>query len=205
MKKAIPIVAFMLFLFFLIPVNLRYISSTSEKNGHIELDTAYAIFSGFNIHNNASGLYSTGIKVIAPYVTIEDCNIFDTPVGIAIWSSNNVISNCTFWNCEDEGIAFLGSPWSDCSNNTIINCVFYNCCDGVELQHSSNNTFINCRFISNTHAGVDGIVSSNNNNSFISCVFLDNPFGIYFHDSKNNEFINCIFKNNTKDIWENFP
>ena len=180
-----------------------FVDVVSKKNGcAIKADTANTVITGLDIRNSGPGLYTTGIKIIAENVTIENCNIFDTPIGIAIWSSNNLIINCTFWNCEDEGIVLLGNIHRGGDNNTIVSCVFYNCCDGVELQHSSNNTFINCRFINNTHAGVDGIASSNNNNSFTSCVFLDNPFGIYFHGSKNNEYINCTFKNNEQDILE---
>lgn len=174
-----------------------FIDVVSEKNSYaIKVDTAGDVINDLDVRNSGPGLYATGIKIVASHVTIENCNVFDTPVGIAVWSSNNMISNCTFWNCEDEAILLLGG------NNRIENCVFYNCCDGVELQHSSNNTFINCRFLNNYHAGIDGIHHDNNNNSFFSCVFTNNIYGVYFQHSKNNEFVNCTFMNNDVDMME---
>lgn len=146
--------------------------------------------------------YETGIKVTKDNQIIENQVFYEIPVGIAVWSSNNRIANCTFINCDDEGIVFFGGTPLGSDNNTIINCVFYNCCDGVELQKSSNNIFINCRFLSCSHAGIDGIMTSNDNNSFISCVFYDNPMGCYFSDSKDNEFINCTFLDNKIDMEE---
>ena len=88
------------------------------------------------------------------------------------------------------------------SNNTIENCVFYRCIDGIELQKSSDNIFINCRFLSNTHAGIDAIIHSNNNNRFYSCLFYDNVWGCYFKESKNNGFVDCTFLDNEKDMEE---
>lgn len=176
---------------------MPFLNPVSKKNSYaIEIRTADIILSGFNIRNDGLGLYVMGIKISASHVTIENCNVFDTPIGIAIWSSNNIIVNCTFWGCEDEGIILLGS------NNTIQNCVFYNCCDGIELQKSSDNTFINCRFLSNTHMGIDAIRHSNDNNRFYFCLFYDNPYGCYFKESKNNEFVNCTFLDNKIDLWE---
>jgi len=181
-----------------------FIDVISEKNGYaIKVDTVGAIISGLDIRNSGPGLYTTGIKVVASHVTIENCNVFDTPVGIAIWTSNNIIVNCTFWRCQDEGIVILGGTPLRSNNNTFINCVFYYCCDGIELQESSNNKFINCWFINNYHAGIDGIHHDNNNNLVISCVFLDNVYGVYFKQSRNNELVNCTFMDNEKDIWDN--
>lgn len=180
-----------------------FINVASEKNSYaIKVDVEGAIIKNLNVRNSGLGLYTTGIKIVADFVTVENCNVFDTPVGIAIWSSNNIIINCTFWGCEDDGIVLLGdTPWG-CNNNTFINCVFYNCCDGVELQRSSDNIFINCRFLSNSHAGIDGIRRGNNNNSFISCVFVDNMYAVYFNESEGNEFLNCTFLDNKIDMEE---
>lgn len=143
-------------------------------------------------------IYETGIKVTEDNQIIENLIFVDIPIGIMVWSSGNHIINCTFVNCSDEGIVFFETS----HNNIVENCVFYKCCDGIELQKSSNNIFINCRFLNNYHAGIDGILSSNNNNSFFSCVFLDNMMGVYFSQSEDDEFINCTFLDNEVDLWE---
>lgn len=140
--------------------------------------------------------YETGIKITEDGQIIENKVFYDIPIGIAVWSSDNNIINCTFINCSDEGILLIGS------NNTIENCVFYKCVDGIELQKSSDNTFINCRFISNTHAGIDAIYCNNDNNLFSFCLFYDNHYGCYFKESENNEFMNCTFLDNEIDLWE---
>ena len=141
-------------------------------------------------------IYEAGIEVTEDNQIIENKVFYDIPIGIAVWSSGNIIANCTFINCSDEGILLIGS------NNIIENCVFYKCVDGIELQRSSNNTFINDRFLSNTHAGIDAITDSNNNNAFYSCLFYDNPYGCFFKESKNNEFIDCAFMDNKIDMRE---
>lgn len=145
------------------------------------------------VTRETGGKYEVGIKIVKGNQVIENHVFKDIPIGIAVWSSNNLIVNCTFINCSDEGILLIGS------NNIVENCVFYQCCDGIELQRSSNNTFINCRFLSNTHAGIDGIISSNNYNSFISCVFYDNMMGVYFSQSQNITFDDCLFVDNKED------
>jgi len=141
-------------------------------------------------------IYETGIKVMKDNQIIENQVFYDIPIGIIVWSSNNLIANCTFINCSDEGILLIGS------NNIIENCVFYKCCDGIELQKSSDNTFINCRFLNNYHAGIDAIKNSNNNNRFHYCLFYDNYYGCYFKESENNKFVNCTFLDNEVDLWE---
>jgi len=139
-------------------------------------------------------MYESGIKITENNQVIGYHIFYDIPIGIAVLSSNNHISNCIFISCSDEGILLFGS------NNTVRNCVFYQCCDGVELQESSNNLFINCAFFMNSHAGVDGIIRGNNNNSFVDCVFCGNSvFGCYFYYSENNEFVNCTFLDNGID------
>ena len=140
--------------------------------------------------------YETGIKVVKGNQIIENYIFKDIPIGIAVWSSNNRIANCTFINCSDEGIVLFGS------NNTIEYCVFYQCCDGIELQGSSNNSFINLWFIDNSHAGIDAIKRDNNNNRFSFCVFYGSPYGCYFSKSEGNEFENCTFLGNKIDIKE---
>jgi len=178
-------------------MGMPFLNPVSKKNSYaIKITAADVKLSGFNIRNDGPGMYISGIRINAR-TTIENCNVSNTSVGIAVWSSNNTILNCTFWKCDDEGIVFF----QDSNNNIIENCVFYNCLDGIELQQSSNNTFINCRFISNTHAGVDGIKDNNNNNLFSSCVFYDNPFGVYLYNSKNNEYVDCTFSDNKIDIY----
>lgn len=175
-----------------------FIKTESKKNGYvIQISAENVYLSGFSISNGGPGLYTTGLKIIAPRTTIDDCDIFDTPVGIAMWSSNNTISNCTFWGCDDEGIAFLGSPTIDCNDNKVINCVFFKNCDGIELQHSSNNIISFCEFYDNTHAGIDAIGSSNNNNIISNCDLYDNKaFGIYLSRSNNNQIKSCSINQN---------
>lgn len=174
------------------------INPESKKNGYaVKITAAGVKLSGFGISNDGPGLYTTGVKISAPQTTIEDCNVFNTPIGIAVWSSENTISNCTFWGCEDEGIVFLGSSISDCNNNLVTNCEFYNNCDGIELQHSSNNVISYCKFYDNTHAGIDAIGSSNNNNIISNCDLYDNEvFGIYFSRSSGNQITQCMISNN---------
>lgn len=174
------------------------IKSESKKNGYaVKITSSGVKISGFSIQNEGPGLYTTGIKIIASQATIEYCNIFDTPVGIAVWSSKNTISNCTFWGCEDEGIAFLGTVNSNCNNNLVTNCEFYDNCDGIELQYSSNNVISHCTFYNNTHAGIDAIGSSNNNNEISSCNLYDNDvFDIYLSRSSGNNIARCSFSEN---------
>jgi len=139
-------------------------------------------------------IYETGIKITKDNQIIENQVFYDIPIGIAVWSSNNLIANCTFINCSDEGILLIGN------NNIVENCVFYKCCDGIELQKSSDNIFINCRFLSNTHAGIDAIEDNNNNNRFHYCFFYDNYYGCFFKESEDNEFVNCTFLDNKVDV-----
>lgn len=175
-----------------------FIITQSAKNGYaIGISSTGVKISNLGICNKASGLYATGIKITASETTIDNCNIFDTPVGIAIWSSKNTISDCDFWGCEDEGIVFLGSYGLNCKNNLVTRCEFYNNCDGIEFQYSSNNTISNCEFYNNTHAGIDIISSSNNDNVISNCIIFNNEvFGIYISKSSGNIIKNCIFSNN---------
>jgi len=142
-------------------------------------------------------IYETGIKITKDGQTIRNYDFVDIAIGIAVWSSNNYIADCTFTGCPDEGIVFFNS-----NNNIVENCVFSECADGIELQWSSDNTFVNCQFSYNTHAGIDAIRDSNNDNLFISCIFQGNPYGCYFKESENNRFVGCEFMDNKIDMEE---
>jgi len=174
------------------------ISPISEKNKYaIRLGAPEAKIQSLSIKNGAPGLYTNGIRITSPRTEIRDCNIYDTPVGIAIWTSNNIIDNCHFWGCSDEGIALIGTSYSDCNNNKITNCVFYENCDGVELQYSSSNTIADCEFYDNTHSGIDAISSSNDNNIISNCRIYNNEVhGIYLSSSSENQIIDCFVSDN---------
>jgi parallel beta-helix repeat protein len=171
----------------------------------ISLENKYAIrirasevyICNLSISNGGPGIYTSGINIMASDVTIEDCNFYNNPIGVTIWTSDNIIRNCNFWECSDEGIALLGTPYSQCDNNQIINCNFYNNCDGIELQYSSGNIIRDCQFYNNSHTGIDAITSSNNNNIISNCNIYDNKVhGIYFSASSYNQIINCYVSNN---------
>ena len=174
------------------------INPISDKNKFgIRLGAPDITIKKLSITNGGPGLYTTGIKITSSGAKIEDCNIYDTPVGISIFTSNNIIQNCKFWGCKDEGIALIGTPYSDCKNNEIRNCIFYNNCDGIELQYSSENTIINCEFFDNTHTGIDAITLLNNKNTILNCkIYNNNVHGIFLHSSSDNQIINCILFNN---------
>ena len=178
--------------------NNTLINPISEKNKYaIRLGAPGIIVKNLSITNGAPGLYTTGIRVSVPEIVIHNCNIYNTPVGIVLWASNNIINNCTFWGCEEEGIALIGSTNSKCDNNKIINCIFRNNCDGIELQYSSNNTITDCIFYENTHTGIDAIASSNNNNTIFNCkIYKNMVHGIYFSASADNKIIDCSISEN---------
>ena len=174
------------------------INPNTNKNGYsIRIAENGVKIKNLGIQNKGPGIYSTGIKVSADKTTISNCNIFNTPVGIALWSSNNIISDCLFWGCDDEGIAFLGSPSNKCDNNIVSNSEFFNNCDGIELQYSSNNRISSCKFYDNSHAGIDAIGKSNNNNVITDCELSNNKaFGIFFANSNDNTISKCDFSEN---------
>ena len=157
------------------------INPISAKNKYaICLGAPGVMLKGFGITNGAPGLYSSGILITSSGVNVYDCKIFDNPVGIVIWTSDNKIENCIFYGCKDEGIALIGSSYSECQNNQINNCKFYDNCDGIELQYASANTISNCEIYSNSHTGIDAIASSNNLNKISDCKIYDNEVnGIY--------------------------
>jgi len=188
------------------------INPISEENKYaIRLGAPEITIRNLSITNGAPGLYTTGIHMSASQTEIHDCNIYDTPVGIAVWTSDNIINKCNFWGCKDEGIALIGSRHSRCNGNKITNCVFHDNCDGVELQYSSKNIITSCEFYENTHTGIDAIASSNDGNIISNCKIYNNDVhGIYLSSSSDNQIIDCSISNNkdgniitSKDSYNN--
>lgn len=174
------------------------INPISEENRYaVYLGAPQIKIKNIAITNGAPGLYSQAIKISSENTEVDNCKIFNTPVGIAVWTNENQISNSTFYGCKDEGIALLGSSKKPCDNNIISNCIFYDNCDGIELQHSSYNQIINCEFYDNTHTGIDAIASNNNENIISNCEIFNNRVnGIYLSSSSDNKIVNCLIENN---------
>jgi parallel beta-helix repeat protein len=171
----------------------------SAVNGYAIVVSAEGVtISNLTIINQGPGLYTTGIKVCADHTIIRNCTFSHTPIGIALWTSTNTISNCEFNGCDDEGIALLGTEITPCSNNIISSCTFHNNCDGIELQYATHNSISSCMFAHNTHAGLDLIVSNNTDNTISHCMFQGNEgFGLYLAKSSQNRIIECSFSNDT--------
>jgi parallel beta-helix repeat protein len=183
--------------------DVTFINSISDENKYaIRLGAPFITIKGFSIHNGAPGLYTSGVRITSSHSRIIECFFYDNPIGITVWSSNNLIENCIFKGCSDEGIVLLGCEYSKCKNNQIINCVFYDNTDGIELQHSSNNIIINCEIYDNTHSGIDAIASSNNKNMIRNCrIYNNSVHGIYLSKSFDNKIIDCeIFNNLNGDV-----
>ncbi|MCK5635862.1 MAG: right-handed parallel beta-helix repeat-containing protein [Thermoplasmatales archaeon] len=179
------------------------INPISDKNKYaVRLGAPGVILKSLSIKNGAPGLYTSAVRVTSSNTEIRDCNFYETPVGIVIWTSNNIIDNCNFWDCTDEGIALIGTSYSDCSYNKITNCVFYDNCDGIELQYSSNNVISNCTIYDNSHTGIDAISSSNDNNIISNCeIYSNEVHGIYLSSSSENQIIECsIYDNDDGNI-----
>ena len=174
------------------------INPISAKNKYaIRLGSLGIILKNLSISNGGPGLYTTGVKITSSNVRIENCNIYDTPVGISIFASENTISNCDFWGCKDEGIALIGTSLSDCRGNIISNCRFHDNCDGIELQYAEENKIIDCEIFDNYHTGIDAISEANDGNEIINCKIYNNSVhGIYLHSSSNNIISSCMFSNN---------
>jgi len=174
------------------------INPISKKNKYaVRLGAPGIVVQKLSITNGAPGLYSCGVRVSASNTEIRNCRFFDNPVGIAVLTSGNIIADCTFYRCTDEGIVLVGSGSLECDNNRIENCIFYDNCDGIELQYSSNNVITNCEFYDNTHTGIDAIASSNDNNIISNCNIHDNQVhGIYLSSSSDNQIIDCLFSEN---------
>jgi parallel beta-helix repeat protein len=175
------------------------LAPTSAPNGYALHITAEGVtLSNLQITNHATGLYTTGVKISASNCIITNCTFTNTPIGIALWSSQNQISHSLFDNCSDEGIVLLGTPTNPCSNNTITSSIFTNNCDGIELQYAPFNHITTCHFTSNTHAGIDAIESDNNHNTITHCTFTDNAaFGVYLARSTQNLITHCSFTTDT--------
>jgi len=180
------------------------INPLSKKNKYaIILSASGCTIETLTIKNRGPGIYTSAIRITADNNKIVDCDILDTPVGITVWSSNNIIDGCYFSGCEDEGIALIGGTHFKCDNNKIKNSVFFNNGDGIELQFSSGNIISDCKFYDNTHAGIDAIRESNNGNIISNCEIYDNGvYGIYFASSDDNQIIDCkIYANKIDNIF----
>jgi parallel beta-helix repeat protein len=175
------------------------LAPTSTENSFvIKINADHVSLANLSICNKAQGLYNTGIKIMKPHAIVTHCIIHDTPIGIAIWSSNIIISQCLFQNCNDEGIVLLGTNTTDCRHNTIHNCDFIHNCDGIELQQSSDNLIENCRFSKNTHAGIDMIEAANSNNTISLCEFsMNSAFGLYCAGASQLLITGCAFSTDT--------
>jgi hypothetical protein len=166
--------------------NRTFFNVTSPANSYaIHVATSFVTLTDLIIENHGSGLYTTGIKITADNVLIRNCTIKNTPVGVAIWADYVTIEDCVFENCEDEGIALLGSSMRIVQNTVIRNCTFINNCDGIELQNAFNTTIQNCYFINQTHAAIDAI---GRNNAYIvidSCeIEKSKVYDIYLANSQ---------------------
>ncbi|MEF8848184.1 MAG: pectinesterase family protein [Candidatus Thermoplasmatota archaeon] len=158
--------------------------------------------------NRGNGIYNTAVKITGQYVELRDLVIKDSPIGIALWSSFNTVSYCTFSGCDDEGIAFLGTEKSFVENNKIVNCSFLENNDGVELQYASENKISRCKFVQNKHDGISAIKYDNNNNLIEDCIFKGNGVhGIYFSEySVDNTVKRCVYDQNKEaDIFYKKP
>lgn len=185
---------------------LTFINPISNKNKYaVRLGAPGVILGGLSITNGAPGLYSQAIRITSEDTQITDCNIYNTPVGILIWTSKNIIQKCDFWNCQDEGIALIGTTHTNCKNNKIIDCKFYKNGDGIELQYSSENEIINCEIYENSHSGIKKKKKSNNENIIKNCkIYKNKVHGIYLYSSSHNKISSCVFYDNKNgDIHEN--
>ena len=83
--------------------NTIILSESMQNRYSICLNSPNVKLENLSIKNSGPGLYCSGIKITAPNTQINDCFIYDTPVGIAIFTSYNTINNCEFYGCSDEG------------------------------------------------------------------------------------------------------
>jgi parallel beta-helix repeat protein len=175
-----------------------FINVTTDQNKPAITVSAYHVqISNMTIQNNGPGLYTTGIRILKDNVTIQHCIFQNTPIGISIWSNNNIIDENTFLNCSDEGIVLLSTAYSTANNNTIINCIFKGNCDAIELQKSCYNSIINCLMVNNTHSGIDAIMKDNNHNIVSNCTISHNKVhGIYLTNSNDNRILHCVIEYN---------
>jgi hypothetical protein len=171
------------------------LTTTSPTNGYaIRITANGATLSGLNITNQGPGLYATGVKLCAEQTTIQNCTFQNTPIGIAVWGSQNTITGCDFYHCDDEGIVLLGTAPTPCTHTTITTCRFHNNCDGIELQYTQHTLIASCTFTHNTHAGVDAIATHTTNTTLSTCTFHDNQgYGLYLAEVTNTQISSCMF------------
>jgi len=167
----------------------------SPKNSFAVHITASGVtLEHITIINTGPGIYTTGVKVTASSTHITSCHFQDTPIGIALWSSDNTIDSCAFSNCDDEGIVLLGTTLNSCENNIINNCVFSNNCDGIELQNAVETAIKDCTFQDNSHAGIDAIGMKNSQILVSTCIFSDNQaFDLYDASQTAVQLDSCSF------------
>ena len=181
-----------------------HLQITSPSNGYaLWINAENVTLSNLTISNTAPGLYTTAIKISAPHTTIQNCIIHDTPIGIAIWSSQNTITHCQFSTCDDEGIVLLGTSTRPCTNTTISECIFQLNCDGIELQYAAHTQINLCAFTNNTHAGIDAIGSNNTHLTITHCKFDQNQgFGVYLHRTTHTTINDCLFDHDTITTYD---
>ena len=144
------------------------------------------------------------ILVNCESVTIKDCNISHTTVGIYLWKSSNctIEGNKVFENLWG-GISLWGS-----SKNKILNNTCEKNDDGIHLTHSSRNKILNNKVSDNDFFGISLWLSQRNRISRNS-IRDNNFFGIYLRYSSNNKiFLNDIVNNspnvysiNSNNFW----
>ncbi len=176
--------------------NRTKINPASIRNGFaIEIRAGGVILKNLNITNRGNGKYAQAVKIVSPDIKVIGCMIHDVPVGISIWSSNNTIEGCKFWNCKDEGVVLMGTKYTNCDNNNIVKCYFYNNGDGVELQYADGNVIMDCIMKDNLHSGVDILDFHSEDNLIVNCSITGNTYGImYMSDS--NALVNCTVSDN---------
>ena len=137
------------------------------------------------------------------------------------YSSNNTISNSTFYNNFNEGIYSYNSP-----NTTIINCTSYNN-SGGGVSASGDwslgwNVISNCVVYNNNGCGItssgannqiwdcivynnseDGVVISFSSNSIvINCnIYGNSGMGVYLYDTSNGKVINSSICGNSYGVY----
>jgi len=165
-----------------------------NRNGDV-VSIGGSILNNFTIRNSGGSIWSIA--------------------GIGIYYSNNIISNCSIYNCS-SGCFFTGSG----NNNTIINCDINNNTDGIagflrgfvikncKIQSNfyamelsgSNNTIVNCSIYNSIGWIFDFQAFSDN--KMKNCKFIDNN-GMcrFFGESTYNLISDCIFSNCGGGLW----
>jgi len=116
-----------------------------------------------------------------------------------MWSSENIITNCIFTRCSDEGLLLIGTTDSPCINNRIESCTFTYNGDGIEATKTKYTTISNCVFNKNIHDGISyiGNAELNMENTITHCTITENTVhGIYLSGVENH-IISCTLSDNT--------